>query len=209
MTMSEQTMNKVLIANPAPLGLMGFGMTTVLLNLHNTGLFGLGSMILAMGIFYGGLAQVLAGVMEWKNGNTFGTLAFTSFGFFWLSLAALIILPLIGITTGNDSSAMASYLFMWGIFTALMFFGTLRTNVATMFVFASLAILFLLLGLGDMTGNTDITHLAGWEGLVVGFAAMYTAIALVLNESFGRTVLPIYPAKHLSESNKLKGMDEI
>jgi succinate-acetate transporter protein len=202
-------MNKVLIANPAPLGLMGFGMTTVLLNLHNTGLFGLGSMILAMGIFYGGLAQVLAGVMEWKNGNTFGTLAFTSFGFFWLSLAALIILPLIGITTGNDSSAMASYLFMWGIFTALMFFGTLRTNVATMFVFASLAILFLLLGLGDMTGNTDITHLAGWEGLVVGFAAMYTAIALVLNESFGRTVLPIYPAKHLSESNKLKGMDEI
>jgi succinate-acetate transporter protein len=207
--MSEQTMNKVLIANPAPLGLMGFGMTTVLLNLHNTGLFGLGSMILAMGIFYGGLAQVLAGVMEWKNGNTFGTLAFTSFGFFWLSLAALIILPLIGITTGNDSSAMASYLFMWGIFTALMFFGTLRTNVATMFVFASLAILFLLLGLGDMTGNTDITHLAGWEGLVVGFAAMYTAIALVLNESFGRTVLPIYPAKHLSESNKLKGMDEI
>jgi uncharacterized protein len=136
-------------------------------------------------------------------------LAFTSFGFFWLSLAALIILPMIGITTGNDSSAMASYLFMWGIFTALMFFGTLRTNVATMFVFASLALLFLLLGLGDMTGNADITHLAGWEGLIVGFAAMYTGIALVLNESFGRTILPVLPAKHLSESNKIKGMDEV
>jgi succinate-acetate transporter protein len=207
--MSEPTINKALIANPAPLGLMGFGMTTVLLNLHNAGLFGLGSMILAMGIFYGGLAQVLAGVMEWKNGNTFGTLAFTSFGFFWLSLAALIILPAIGITTGNDSSAMASYLFMWGIFTALMFFGTLRTNVATMFVFASLALLFLLLGLGDMTGNADITHIAGLEGLVVGFAAMYTGIALVLNESFGRTILPVFPAKHLSESNRIKGMDEV
>ena len=207
--MSEQTINKVLMANPAPLGLMGFGMTTVLLNLHNTGLFGLGSMILAMGIFYGGLAQVMAGAMEWKNGNTFGTLAFTSFGFFWLSFAALIVLPIIGITTGNDASAMASYLFMWCIFTALMFFGTLRTNVATMFVFASLAVLFLLLGIGEITGNADITHLAGWEGLVVGFAAMYTAIALVLNESFGRTVLPIIPAKKLSESNKLKGMDEI
>ena len=209
--MSEQTINKVLTANPAPLGLMGFGMTTVLLNLHNTGLFGLGSMILAMGIFYGGLAQVIAGIMEWKNGNTFGTLAFTSFGFFWLSLAGLIILPMIGIapTTANNSQAMASYLFMWGIFTALMFFGTLRTNVATMFVFGSLAILFLILGLGDLTGNADITHLGGWEGLVVGFAAMYTAIALVLNESFGRTVLPIFPRKTLSEANKLKGMDEI
>ncbi len=200
--MSEQTMNKVLGANPAPLGLMGFGMTTVLLNLHNTGLFGLGSMILAMGIFYGGLAQVIAGVMEWKNGNTFGTLAFTSFGFFWLSLVGLIVLPMVGITTGNDASAFASYLFMWGIFTALMFFGTLRTNKATMFVFGSLAILFLLLGLGEITGNADITHLAGWEGLAVGFSAMYTAIALVLNESFGRTVLPIFPAKATS-GNKM------
>ncbi len=209
--MSEQTINKVLTANPAPLGLMGFGMTTVLLNLHNTGLFGLGSMILAMGIFYGGLAQVIAGIMEWKNGNTFGTLAFTSFGFFWLSLAGLILLPMIGIatTTTNNSSAMASYLFMWGIFTALMFFGTLRTNVATMFVFGSLAILFLILGMGDLTGNADITHLGGWEGLVVGFSAMYTGIALVLNESFGRTILPIFPVRTLSEANKLKGMDEI
>jgi uncharacterized protein len=202
MIMSEQTVNKILVANPAPLGLMGFGMTTVLLNLHNAGLFGLGSMILAMGIFYGGLAQVIAGVMEWKNGNTFGTLAFTSFGFFWLSLVALIVLPMIGITTGNTSSAMASYLFMWGIFTALMFFGTLRSNAATMFVFGSLAILFLLLGLGDLTGNADITHLAGLEGLVVGFSAMYTAIALVLNETFGRTVLPIFPVKATSGNKK-------
>jgi succinate-acetate transporter protein len=98
---------------------------------------------------------------------------------------------------------------MWGIFTALMFFGTLRTNVATMFVFGSLAILFLILGMGDLTGNADITHLGGWEGLVVGFSAMYTAIALVLNESFGRTILPIFPVKTLSDANKLKGMDEI
>ena len=119
--MSEQTMNKVLGANPAPLGLMGFGMTTVLLNLHNTGLFGLGSMILAMGIFYGGLLRSLPG-NEMKD-DTFRTLAFTSFGFFWLSLVGLIVLPMVGITTGNDASAFASYLFMWGIFTALMFFG--------------------------------------------------------------------------------------
>ena len=97
-------------SNPAPLGLMGFGMTTVLLNLHNAGFFGLGSMILAMGIFYGGLAQVIAGIMEWKKGNTFGTTAFTSYGFFWLTLVALIVMPKMGLIEAPDNSAMIAYL---------------------------------------------------------------------------------------------------
>lgn len=208
--MGEQAVNKVWVANPAPLGLMGFGMTTVLLNLHNAGLFGLGSMILAMGIFYGGLAQVIAGVMEYKNGNTFGTLAFTSFGFFWLSTVALLLLPAMGIgAAATDSTGLAAYFFLWGIFTALMFFGTLRSNKATMFVFASLALLFLLLGLGEVTGNINITHLAGYEGIVVGFAAMYTGIALVLNETFGRTVLPVYPAKPKTGTTKEPVYEEI
>ncbi|MDD1771001.1 MAG: acetate uptake transporter [Methanomassiliicoccales archaeon] len=194
--MGEQPANKVWIANPAPLGLMAFGVTTVLLNLYNAGLFGLGSMILAMGIFYGGLAQVFAGLMEYRNGNTFGTIAFTSYGLFWLSLVALIVLPELGLAAANEPSAMAAYLFMWSLVTFLLFFGTLRTNKATMFVFASLALLFLLLGLGDLTGNADITHIAGVEGIIVGFAAIYTAIALVLNETFApRTILPVGPAK--------------
>jgi succinate-acetate transporter protein len=186
--------DKIIRANPAPLGLMAFGMTTVLLNLSNAGLFGLGSMILAMGIFYGGLAQVIAGVMEYKNGNTFGMVAFSSFGFFWLSLVALIMLPALGLGAATDSTGMAAYLFMWGIFTALMFLGTLRTNKALMFVFASLALLFLLLGLGAVTGNADINHLAGYEGIIVGFASIYSAIALILNETYGRMVLPLFPA---------------
>jgi succinate-acetate transporter protein len=193
--MGEQPVSKVWITNPAPLGLMAFGVTTVLLNLHNAGFFGLGSMILAMGIFYGGLAQVFAGLMEYRNGNTFGTVAFTSYGFFWLSLVALIVLPQMGLGTATEPSAMAAYLFMWSIVTALLFFGTLRTNKATMFVFGSLAVLFLLLGLGEVTGNADITHLAGWEGIVVGFSAIYTSIALILNETYARVVLPIFPAK--------------
>lgn len=193
--MGEQAVNKVWIANPAPLGLLGFGVTTVLLNLVNAGVIGLGSMILAMGIFYGGLAQVIAGVMEYKNGNTFGMVAFTSFGFFWLSFVALLMLPALGLGAKTDSSGMAAYLFMWGIFTTLMFFGTLRTNKATMFVFGSLAILFFLLGLGEVTGSATITHLAGWEGLIVGFAAIYTGIALILNETYARTILPVFPAK--------------
>ena len=115
------TRQEDITSNPAPLGLMGFGMTTVLLNLHNAGLFKLGSMILAMGIFYGGLAQVAAGIMEWKKGNTFGTTAFTSYGFFWLSLVALIVMPKMGLIAAPEKSAMVAYLIMWGIFTAVLF----------------------------------------------------------------------------------------
>ena len=104
-------------ANPAPLGLMGFGMTTILLNLHNAGLFGMNGMILAMGIFYGGIAQIIAGIMEFRKGNTFGTTAFTSYGLFWLSLVYLILLPLDKPNFAPDNAAMAAYLFMWGLFT--------------------------------------------------------------------------------------------
>ncbi len=151
-------------ANPAPLGLMGFGMTTVLLNLHNAGVFALGSMILAMGIFYGGLAQVIAGLMEWRKGNTFGTTAFLSYGLFWLSLVALLVLPGTGLAAPSEASAMAAYLFMWAVFTGAMFLGTLRMNRALQVVFGSLALLFVLLGLGEALGSAAVTLVAGIEG---------------------------------------------
>jgi uncharacterized protein len=128
---SEQMQNEVQImtqkdttSNPAPLGLMGFGMTTVLLNFHNAGLFELGSMILGVGIFYGGIAQVIAGIMEWKKGNTFGTTAFTSYGMFWLSLVALLVLPKMGLAGAPEKSAMVAYLIVWGLFTAGLFIAT-------------------------------------------------------------------------------------
>ncbi len=178
-------------ANPAPLGLMGFGMTTVLLNLHNAGFFTLGSMILAMGIFYGGLAQVIAGIMEWKKGNTFGTTAFTSYGLFWLTLVGLIVIPSLKWANAPAKTAMVAYLTMWGIFTGVMFIGTLKLNKALQFVFASLTILFFLLAIGDATGSTAIKHLAGYEGIVCGFSAIYTALAQVLNEVYGKTVAPL------------------
>ena len=178
-------------ANPAPLGLMGFGMTTVLLNLHNAGIFELGSMILAMGIFYGGLAQVIAGIMEWKKGNTFGTTAFTSYGLFWLSLVGLVVMPKMGLSAAPENSAMVAYLLMWGIFTAVLFIGTLKLNRALQVVFATLTILFFLLALGDLTNNIAIKHLAGYEGIICGFSAIYAALAQVLNEVYGKTILPI------------------
>jgi len=182
-------------ANPAPLGLMGFGMTTVLLNLHNAGLFGLGTMILAMGVFYGGIAQIIAGIMEYKKGNTFGTTAFTSYGLFWLSLVGLIIAPKMGLGNAPENSAIVAYLFMWGVFTSVMFIGTLKLNKALQFIFASLALLFFLLALGDLTGNPAIKRIAGLEGIICGLSAVYTALAQVLNEVYGRVVAPIGPVK--------------
>jgi succinate-acetate transporter protein len=135
------------LANPAPLGLLAFGLTTVLLNLHNAGLYGLNSMILAMGLAYGGLAQIIAGVMEFRKGNTFGTVAFSSYGFFWWSLVVLLLLPKMSLGfQAPETNAMAAYFVMWGIFTFVMFFGTLKANRAIQFVFMSLAILFLAKG---------------------------------------------------------------
>jgi succinate-acetate transporter protein len=192
------------LANPAPLGLLGFGLTTVLLNLHNVGFFPLNSMILAMGLSYGGLAQVIVGIMEYKKGNTFGTTAFTSYGLFWWSLVALIVLPnmpFFGAINITGGSAMAAYFFMWGLFTFAMFFGTLKTNRALQFVFMSLAILFFMLTIRDFTGNPvlfgNITFntIVGIEGVICGLSAVYLAIAEVLNETHKKTVLPICPVK--------------
>jgi len=183
-------------SNPAPLGLMGFGMTTVLLNLHNAGFFELGSMILAMGIFYGGLAQVVAGIMEWKKGNTFGTTAFTSYGFFWLSLVALIVMPKMGLIPAPEKLAMVAYLTIWGVFTAGLFIGTLKLNRALQFVFASLTLLFFLLALGDFTNSSIVKQIAGYEGIICGISAIYTALAQVLNEVYKKTVFPIWPIKN-------------
>jgi len=182
-------------ANPAPLGLMGFGMTTVLLNLHNAGLYKLGAMILGMGICYGGLAQIIAGIMEWRKNNTFGTTAFCSYGLFWLSLVFLLVAPKVGWADTTEPSAMAAYLFMWGLFTLIMFLGTLRFNRALQTVFASLALLFFLLELGDATGSAAVTRLAGYEGILCGFSAIYTALAQVLNEVYATTILPLWPVK--------------
>ena len=182
-------------ANPAPLGLMGFGMTTILLNIHNAGFFSLNAMILAMGIFYGGLAQVVAGIMEFKKNNTFGTTAFTSYGFFWLSLVALNILPMMGYGEAADSLSMAAYLFMWSLFTFFMFIGTLKINRALQVVFGTLTILFFLLAIGNFTGSELILTIAGYEGIFCGFTAIYAAMAQVLNEVYGKTVLPIGEVK--------------
>jgi len=190
--MTENNTTRILAdntANPAPLGLLGFGMTTILLNLHNAGYFAMDTMILGMGICIGGLAQVIAGAMEWKKKNTFGTTAFTLYGFFWLSLVALLVLPKLGLGEAATPVSMGFYLTVWGLFTGCMFIGTLKLSRALQVVFLSLTILFFMLAYADFSGTSKT--LAGYEGIFCGFSSFYAAIAQILNEVYGRKVLPL------------------
>jgi succinate-acetate transporter protein len=178
-------------ANPAPLGLMGFGLTAILLNLHNAGFLGLGSPVLVAGILIGGVAQLVAGGMEWMKRNTFGTVAFTAYGLFWVSLVALIVMPRFGLADASDRSGMAVYLFVWGIFTVVLFVATLKMNRGVMIVFFALTILFFLLALADATGSAALQRIAGWEGILCGLGAIYIGAAQIVNEVWGRSVLPL------------------
>jgi len=199
--MSELIQIKDSTANPAPLGLLGFGMTTVLLNLHNAGFYEMSGMILAMGICYGGLAQIIAGVMEWKKNNTFAATAFISYGFFWLSLVTLIVLPKLNLVAPASETSMAAYLVMWGLFTWAMFLGTFRLNRALQVVFGTLTLLFFLLAYGDFAGaSVGFKQFTGYEGIFCGFSAIYAGVAQVLNEVYGQTVLPLGVVKKNPEA---------
>ena len=177
-------------ANPGPLGLLGFGMTTVLLNLHNSGMLPLSIVIVAMGIALGGLAQILAGIREMRQGNTFAGTAFTAYGLFWWSLVIIWANPFPGIEAA-DKTSLAFYLLLWGIFTLFMFVGTLKHNKATQVVFGSLTVLFFLLSIGDFTGNHTITMIAGFEGIFCGLSAIYSAMGQIVNAEFGKEIFPL------------------
>ena len=179
-------------ANPGPLGLLGFGMTTVLLNLHNAGFLPLSIVIVAMGICLGGTAQILAGIREMRQGATFGGTAFTAYGLFWWSLVLIWANPFAAMGIAPvDSMSMGFYLLLWCLFTAFMFVCTLKHNRATQVVFGSLTILFFLLAAGDFTGNHMITTIAGVEGIFCGLSAIYASMGQILNAEYGKTVLPL------------------
>ncbi len=186
--------------NPAPLGLMGFGMTTVLLNIHNAGFYPISSMILAMGLFYGGIAQIIAGILEFRKGNTFGMTAFVSYGAFWITLVGLTVGPRTGWVDPTPEGFMGWFLVMWGVFTLFMFLGTLRASRALQFVFLSLTVLFFLLAIRDFGKSPIVGAIAGWEGILCGSSAIYLAMAEVLSEQFGRDVLPIGKPKTVAVS---------
>ena len=178
-------------ANPGPLGLCGFGLTTILLNLHNAGLFDLDTMILAMGIFFGGITQVIVGSMEWKKNNIFGTMAFTSYGIFWLTLVFLLILPKMGLGTAPTPIAMGYFLTVWGILSLGFFVATLKLGRALAILFATVVLLFALLAIANFTGNHMIHTIAGIEGVICGSIAVYIAMAQLFETVYGRQILPL------------------
>jgi uncharacterized protein len=184
-------------ADPGPLGLAGFAATTFVLSMINSNLVsarGIGA-VLGLALAYGGLAQLLAGMWEFRTGNTFGAVAFTSFGAFWISFYILIRVTPASIVTPH---ALSLYLWTWAIFTTYMFFASLRTTAAVALVFLLLAITFILLAIGDMGGgHTSITHAGGYAGIVTAIAAWYASFAAVLNSTFGRVVMPVVPLRRV------------
>ncbi|WP_372645403.1 acetate uptake transporter [Ancylomarina sp.] len=178
-------------ANPGPLGLCGFGLSTILLNLHNAGLFGMDTMILAMGIFFGGITQIIVGSMEWKKNNIFGTMAFTSYGSFWLILVALLVMPKMGLGEAPTPIAMGYFLTVWGILSLGFFVVTLKLGKAMAILFASVVILFALLAAASFTGNHTIHTIAGIEGVICGSIAIYIAMAQLFEAVYGRQILPL------------------
>jgi len=194
-TIEEKNRNNLFLndntANPAPLGLCAFGMTTILLSLHNSGLTALGSPILAMAIFYGGFAQVIVGIMEWKKNNTFGMVTFGSFGFFWISFATVLMLPALGLVKAPQPVELAAFLSVWGIFAAGLFICTLKMHRVLQITLLAVVLLVLLLVIAQLTGNTLILNLGGLVGLVAGTLALYIGMGQVINEVYGSRIFPV------------------
>jgi len=185
----------ITIADPGPLGLAGFAMTTFVLSMFNAKLVGSGGepVVFGLALAYGGLAQLLAGMWEFRTGNTFGAVAFTSFGAFWISYWALVTFFLKDIPKADVGHAVGLYLIAWGIFTAYMFIASLRTTAAIALVFILLAATFFVLGIGNSNASTNTVKIGGWLGLVTAGVAWYASFAAVTNATFKRTVLPVFP----------------
>jgi succinate-acetate transporter protein len=182
-------------ADPGPLGLTAFATTTFVLSMINANLVGGGAtdVVLGLALAYGGLAQLIAGLWEFRTGNTFGATAFCSYGAFWISFYILLHVGVAGIAKSEVNAALGLYLWSWGIFTAYMFIASLRTTGAIALVFLLLAITFIVLGIGNAGGSSGTIHLGGYIGIVTAIAAWYASFAGVTNATWGRVVLPVFP----------------
>jgi uncharacterized protein len=187
----------VTVANPAPLGLAGFALTTFVLSMFNTGLVSDKGVpvVFGLALAYGGLAQLLAGMWEFRTGNTFGATAFTSYGAFWISFWALNQFFVKSIPAADAGHAVGLYLIAWGVFTAYMFIASLRTTGAIALVFLLLAVTYIVLGIGNAGGTSGIIKVGGWIGLATAIAAWYASFAEVTNATFGRVVMPVRPLR--------------
>jgi succinate-acetate transporter protein len=185
----------LVVANPAPLGLAGFAMTTFVLSMINSNaVSGLDTpVVLALALAYGGIVQLLAGMWEFRAGNTFGAVAFSSYGAFWISFWALNVFYLKGIPITHAGAAVGLYLWAWAIFTAYMAVGALRVSGAVLVVLVLLTATFVLLAIGASGAHVTATHWGGYVGVATAAAAWYASFGAVVNSTFGRAVVPLFP----------------
>jgi uncharacterized protein len=183
------------IADPGPLGLAAFALTTFVLSMFNSGLVSSAGepIVFGLALTYGGLAQLLAGMWEFRTGNTFGAVAFTSYGAFWLSFWAFVQFFEKSVPKADAGHAVGLFLIAWGIFTAYMFIASLRTTAAVALVFVLLTVTFFLLGIGNAGAHPNLVKAGGWLGLATAAAAWYASFAAVTNSTFGRIILPVRP----------------
>jgi succinate-acetate transporter protein len=194
-TAAPPTAAAMSIADPAPLGLAAFALTTFVLSFFNAGLVSSTGepVVLCLALAYGGLAQLLAGMWEFRNNNTFGATAFTSYGAFWLSFWAFNQFFADKVPAASLGDALGVYLIAWGIFTSYMWVASLRTTAAVNAVFLLLTVTYILLGVGQWAGVDGLVTAGGWVGIATAAAAWYASFAGVANSTFGRTVLPVRP----------------
>ena len=179
-------------ANTSPLGLLGFGMSTIFLSFANVNVYHMNTMILGTAIFYGGIAQFIAGTFEIRKGNTFSATAFCSYGAFWLSFCTIICGPHVLQTVPSVSKSTGVFLLFWAIFTGFMTFATLKHGHVTLkLIFLSLTITFLLLSIAEFAESKVVTRIGGGVGLFCGLLALYTACAEVIDGEQGYTFMPI------------------
>jgi uncharacterized protein len=195
MAAADSRSGGIQIADPGPLGLAAFAMTTFVLSMFNADLVSRSgeAVVFGLALAYGGIAQVLAGMWEFRTGNTFGAVAFTSYGAFWISFWAFVQFYAADVPAADAGHAVGLYLIAWGIFTAYMSIAALRTSAAVLAVFVLLTATFFVLGIGNAHGSDSVVKLGGWLGLATAIAAWYASFAAVTNATFGRTVIPVMP----------------
>jgi succinate-acetate transporter protein len=190
-TIEGKKLSKHTPANPAPLGFIAVGLTIVFYGFYLAGFYGLNSMIFTLGLVYGGITLLIVSAMEFKNGNTFSTVAFGLYGIYWISDILMLIFAQMGWGIAPDVNSIAIFYLIWGLFTVGIFIGTLKLSRVVQFFFLTLAILFFLLTAAELTGNLTIALIAGYEGIICGASGIYLGLAEVINDLYNKEVLPV------------------
>lgn len=178
-------------AHPGPIGLIGFGIANILAQLHNVNILPASSLLILMGLFGGGLAQVLSGLLDFRQGNTLGATSSIMYGFFWIIGFSMLYVPPPSGFVLNDHISLGIYAVLWGLFTLVLFICSLKDSLASQIVFGTLTIQYIFAAVGNLLNNPLIMIIGGFEGIICGLSALYLGFAILVNEEYGRKVWPL------------------